>query len=142
MDKLDEEEIIDKTPIQADEKMECVEEDDFGGFEDDADEEYMEKAKRNAMRRRGLNPKALNKGKSKENSESEKDSEPEPGKEAKVDKSRKISKTDKVNKAEKVDKVEAAKVGTEKADKQVKKKIEAKAETPAKEKKVKSSKKA
>lgn len=56
-----EEEVIDKTPIAADDEQE----DGFGGFDEDEDKEYMEKAKRNAMRRRGLDPKALDKGKAK-----------------------------------------------------------------------------
>ncbi|KXX80816.1 hypothetical protein MMYC01_202946 [Madurella mycetomatis] len=37
----------------------------FGGFDDEADEDYMERAKRNAMRRRGLDPRALKKGQDK-----------------------------------------------------------------------------
>ncbi|KAK3396295.1 NOL1/NOP2/sun family-domain-containing protein [Sordaria brevicollis] len=54
----EEEEVIDKTPIGA----ECeTEKDDFGGFDDGEDKEYMERAKRNAMRRRGLDPRALKK---------------------------------------------------------------------------------
>lgn len=47
---------VDKTPIAEDEEAK----DDFGGFDDDEDAEYVERAKRNAMRRRGLDPKALN----------------------------------------------------------------------------------
>lgn len=37
----------------------AVEGGDFGGFDDDEDAEYMKRAKRNAMRKRGLDPKAL-----------------------------------------------------------------------------------
>ena len=56
----DGEEVVDKTPVGAD----CeTEKDDFGGFDDEQDIEYMERAKRNAMRRRGLDPRALKKGK-------------------------------------------------------------------------------
>ncbi len=51
-----EDEVVDKTPVGA----ECEKEDDFGGFDDDEDKNYMDRAKRNAMRRRGLDPKALN----------------------------------------------------------------------------------
>ncbi|OTA65205.1 cytosine-5--methyltransferase NCL1 [Hypoxylon sp. EC38] len=60
-----EEEVIDKTPIAADENVPegARGQDDFGGFDDDEDEKYMERAKRNAMRRRGLDPKALEKPK-------------------------------------------------------------------------------
>jgi 25S rRNA (cytosine2870-C5)-methyltransferase len=58
-------EIIDKTPIAADEKISSMttEGDDFGGFDDDEDAEYIQRAKRNAMRKRGLDPKALDKPK-------------------------------------------------------------------------------
>ncbi len=54
--------VVDKTPIAAegDEAQ-----DDFGGFDEDADEDYMARAKRNAMRRRGLDPRALKKGQEK-----------------------------------------------------------------------------
>ncbi|KAG4218740.1 hypothetical protein PC116_g32780, partial [Phytophthora cactorum] len=54
------EEVIDKTPIAADDKI-PGQDDDFGGFDDEEDEKYMERAKRNAMRKRGLDPKALKK---------------------------------------------------------------------------------
>ncbi|KAI1764324.1 cytosine-5--methyltransferase NCL1 [Hypoxylon sp. FL1150] len=59
------EEVFDKTPIAADEKVpeNAREQDDFGGFDEEEDKEYMEKAKRSAMRRRGLDPKALDKPK-------------------------------------------------------------------------------
>lgn len=63
-----EDEVVDKTPIAADDKLVAsggVEDDGFGGFDEDEDKEYMEKAKRNAMRRRGLDPKALDKSKAK-----------------------------------------------------------------------------
>ncbi|KAJ4296172.1 rRNA (cytosine-C5-)-methyltransferase nop2 [Collariella sp. IMI 366227] len=56
--------VIDKTPIAADGESK-EEDDDFGGFDDGADEDYIERAKRNAMRRRGLDPKALKKGQEK-----------------------------------------------------------------------------
>ncbi len=54
--------VIDKTPIatEGDE-----EKDDFGGFDENADDDYIERAKRNAMRRRGLDPRALKKGQEK-----------------------------------------------------------------------------
>ncbi|KAI1655845.1 NOL1/NOP2/sun family putative RNA met [Daldinia decipiens] len=54
-----EEEVIDKTPITDDSVS--GQDDEFGGFDDEEDEKYMERAKRNAMRKRGLDPKALNK---------------------------------------------------------------------------------
>ncbi|KAK2607794.1 hypothetical protein N8I77_006444 [Diaporthe amygdali] len=60
----EDEEVIDKTPIGHEEGGE--EDDDFGGFDDDEDEKIMERGKRNAMRRRGLDPKALNKNKNKD----------------------------------------------------------------------------
>ncbi|KAI0970951.1 NOL1/NOP2/sun family-domain-containing protein [Xylaria arbuscula] len=56
------EEVVDKTPILADDEASVLA-DDFGGFDDEEDTEYMERAKRNAMRKRGLDPKALDKPK-------------------------------------------------------------------------------
>ncbi|KAI3330057.1 hypothetical protein F4824DRAFT_351053 [Ustulina deusta] len=59
------EEVVDKTPILADDKVlaQAAGDDDFGGFDDDEDAKYMQPAKRNAMRKRGLDPKALEKPK-------------------------------------------------------------------------------
>lgn len=57
-----EQEVIDKSPI-VDEDAAQDEDDGFGGFDDEEDEKYIEKGKRNAMRRRGLDPKALSKSK-------------------------------------------------------------------------------
>lgn len=57
-------EVVDKTPITADDEVTNVvngEKDgdgEFGEFDDEADKEYMEKGKRNAMRRRGLDPRS------------------------------------------------------------------------------------
>ncbi|KAI1182776.1 NOL1/NOP2/sun family-domain-containing protein [Nemania serpens] len=57
-------EVIDKTPILADDKVPSqAEGDDFGGFDDEEDAEYIQRSKRNAMRKRGLDPKALEKPK-------------------------------------------------------------------------------
>ncbi|KAI0437153.1 NOL1/NOP2/sun family-domain-containing protein [Xylaria telfairii] len=63
------EEVVDKTPILPDDKVtsQAVEGGDFGGFDDDEDAEYMQRAKRNAMRKRGLDPKALHKPKAQDN---------------------------------------------------------------------------
>ncbi|OAA64411.1 nucleolar RNA methyltransferase [Niveomyces insectorum RCEF 264] len=44
--------VVDKTPIAMDD-------DDFGGFDDDEDSQYIARARKNAMRRRGLDPHAL-----------------------------------------------------------------------------------
>ncbi|KAK1594957.1 NOL1/NOP2/sun family-domain-containing protein [Colletotrichum navitas] len=53
-------EVVDKAPITDDEDNSAPGRDDnFGGFDEDEDEEYIGKAKRNAMRRRGLDPNAL-----------------------------------------------------------------------------------
>ncbi|KAI1820666.1 NOL1/NOP2/sun family-domain-containing protein [Xylaria intraflava] len=58
------EDVVDKTPISDDDKTTSgAENDNFGGFDDEEDEAYMQRAKRNAMRKRGLNPKALDKPK-------------------------------------------------------------------------------
>lgn len=51
----------DKAPIlDIDGESEPV--DEFAEFDEDEDREYMERAKKSAMRRRGLDPKALRKG--------------------------------------------------------------------------------
>ena len=54
-DSLD---IADKTPIATDDNEE--EEQPFGGFDDSEDEKYMEKARRNRLRRKGIDPRAVN----------------------------------------------------------------------------------
>ncbi|KAF4441916.1 putative nucleolar protein [Fusarium austroafricanum] len=62
----DEEEVIDKTPIATDDDEEIGKtkpDDDFGGWDEEEDKEYMEKGRRNAMRRRGLDPKSNSKAK-------------------------------------------------------------------------------
>ncbi|CAD6453441.1 1575805b-f1ab-49a8-bf84-828601e80d35 [Sclerotinia trifoliorum] len=48
-DELD----VDKTPIR-----ETEEEDAFGGWDENEDEEYMEKARKNTLKRKGIDPKA------------------------------------------------------------------------------------
>ncbi|TDZ23359.1 25S rRNA (cytosine-C(5))-methyltransferase nop2 [Colletotrichum orbiculare MAFF 240422] len=50
--------VVDRTPITDDEDN-TSKTDDFGGFDEDEDEEIINKGKRNAMRRRGLDPNAL-----------------------------------------------------------------------------------
>jgi len=62
-------EMVDKSPIMADDdntRQGDTGADDFGGFDEEEDEKYMERAKRNAMRKKGFNPKALDR-KKKEN---------------------------------------------------------------------------
>ncbi|KEY70433.1 hypothetical protein S7711_06598 [Stachybotrys chartarum IBT 7711] len=51
-------EVVDKTPISADDDDGDAPQDDFGDWDDDEDKEYMEKGRRNAMRRRGIDPKS------------------------------------------------------------------------------------
>jgi ribosomal RNA methyltransferase Nop2 len=52
----EEAEEVDFTPlVEEDEEDESG----FGGFDEDEDEKYMEKAKKNAARRRGIDPKSL-----------------------------------------------------------------------------------
>ncbi|KAK2882589.1 hypothetical protein FQN49_000201 [Arthroderma sp. PD_2] len=50
------EEVIDRTPIAAEEDGE----DGFGPFNEEEDEQYIARAERNKARRQGLNPKAIN----------------------------------------------------------------------------------
>ncbi|GAB0133843.1 hypothetical protein EsDP_00002237 [Epichloe bromicola] len=49
---------VDRTPISITEDEAADEDDDFGGWHEDEDEAYMEKGRRNAMRRRGLDPRS------------------------------------------------------------------------------------
>ena len=49
--------IVDRTPISNDVQDEEL---PFGGFNDSEDETYMEKARRNRLRRKGIDPKAVN----------------------------------------------------------------------------------
>lgn len=53
-------EAVDRRPV-LEEDAAGEGEDDFGGFDEDEDEQYIEKGKRNAMRRRGLDPNVLTK---------------------------------------------------------------------------------
>ena len=48
----------DRTPVATDDEVE--EELPFGGFDDLEDEKYMEKARRNRLRRKGIDPRAVN----------------------------------------------------------------------------------
>lgn len=48
-------EVVDRTPIGAD----SDEESDFGGFDEEEDSKYMEKAKAKTMRRKGKDPRAV-----------------------------------------------------------------------------------
>lgn len=58
-EKADSDELdVDKRPIPETEEED--EKDDFGGWDEEEDEEYIERAKRNMLRRKGLNPKAVN----------------------------------------------------------------------------------
>lgn len=60
---------VDKTPVKDEGDEEGGE---FGGFDDEEDEKYMERAKRNAMRRRGIDPHVLNKPKKEKGEKQEK----------------------------------------------------------------------
>lgn len=58
----DSSEVIDRTPIALDDdEDDKAKNDDFGGWDEDEDEQYIEKGKRNAMRRRGLDPHSAGK---------------------------------------------------------------------------------
>ncbi|CAG9979468.1 unnamed protein product [Clonostachys byssicola] len=55
-------EVIDRTPIALDDdEDDKAKNDDFGGWNEDEDEQYIEKGRRNAMRRRGLDPHSAGK---------------------------------------------------------------------------------
>ena len=61
----------DRTPVATDNEHE--EEPPFGGFDDSEDEKYMEKARRNRLRRKGIDPRAVNGKKNKDEEEEEKE---------------------------------------------------------------------
>jgi ribosomal RNA methyltransferase Nop2 len=98
-------EIVDKTPIR-DEEKESDQKDDFADFDDEADKELMERAKRNAMRRRGLDPKALNRKKSTEGLNGKKVDGDKKDAEVKVQEEQKVVSEEKVQ-TEEVEKKEA-----------------------------------
>lgn len=50
------EEVVDRTPIVDEDAAD--DDDEFGGWDEEEDKEYMEKGRRNAMRRRGMDPKS------------------------------------------------------------------------------------
>jgi ribosomal RNA methyltransferase Nop2 len=51
-----EEEVVDKRPVPENDEVEA--EDEFGGFDEEEDNEYIERAKRLALKKKGINPKA------------------------------------------------------------------------------------
>lgn len=53
--KVEDDEDVDKTPIALDDG---TEEDDFGGFEDEEDEAYIERARKKQLKRKGVDPRA------------------------------------------------------------------------------------
>jgi ribosomal RNA methyltransferase Nop2 len=54
-DTTTEVEVVDRTPIGAD----SDDESDFGGFDEDEDKKYIEKAQAKSMRRKGKDPRAV-----------------------------------------------------------------------------------
>lgn len=141
----DAEEGYDKTPI-ANEDGKPAFDDGFGGFDDDEDAEYMVRAGKNKMRRRGQNPRAAGKtSKDTEQKEEKKQDEPKEQKEQKkvkgqekTEKAEKAEKTGKAEKKEKTDKKEKTekeenKDKTEKVEKAEKKQPKKKASKPKKQ---------
>jgi len=118
-------EIIDNKPITEEEEV-----DDFAEFEKEDDQEYILRAKRNAMRRRGLDPKALNKGKKPKETTEE-------GAEKTVEKTE--EKKDETKVETKVEKKEVKKTEKKEVTKEVKEVKEA--EKPKEAKKEKATKK-
>ncbi|KAF5525622.1 25S rRNA (cytosine-C(5))-methyltransferase nop2 [Colletotrichum aenigma] len=123
---------VDKTPITTDDESGADgKTDDFGGFDEDEDTEYIDKAKRNAMRRRGLDPNALSKEKKGGKKEETKKTEIAESSEAEVEKP--AEKTPEKN--EKNEKKEK-----KKAEKKTEEKTEEKPKTTEKSPKAKSPK--
>ena len=52
---------VDKSPV-VDDEIEDGEDDDFGGFDDEEDEKIIERAERQRLKRKGVNPKSIAKG--------------------------------------------------------------------------------
>ncbi|CAK7197722.1 rRNA (cytosine-C5-)-methyltransferase nop2 [Sporothrix eucalyptigena] len=71
-----------KAPI-SEEDDEEEKEDAFGGFDDDEDSKYMDRARKNAMRRRGLDPHMLDQKPAKKTSKADKEEKTEKAEEAK-----------------------------------------------------------
>ncbi|CAN8103861.1 unnamed protein product [Discula destructiva] len=92
-------EIVDRAPVTDDSegKGDGQGDGDFGGFDDEADAAIMEKGKRNAMRRRGLDPSVLNKNK-KEGKSHQSDKSGDETSEAEKPKKTKKAKADKTKK--------------------------------------------
>ncbi|KAK4190562.1 NOL1/NOP2/sun family-domain-containing protein [Podospora australis] len=124
--------VVDKTPIKTEKEEEEV--DEFGGFDEQEDADYIERAKRNAMRRRGLDPKALKKGEKKEKKAQEPAEEKEAEKQEekvekktetkpqeKAEKKAEAKPKEKSKKAKEVAKEEVKEVAPEKASKETSK---------------------
>ncbi|KAK1827189.1 NOL1/NOP2/sun family putative RNA met [Podospora conica] len=116
------EEYVDKTPV-----VECEKEtEEFAAFDEEEDKDYIDRAKRNAMRRRGLDPRALKGAPKKTKDEGKEEVVAEETKvEVKVVKeAKKVDKAAKAAKAEtkkvEVKKVEVKKVEKEEGKKEVK----------------------
>ncbi|OLN91962.1 25S rRNA (cytosine-C(5))-methyltransferase nop2 [Colletotrichum chlorophyti] len=93
-------ELVDKTPITTDDESAASGKgDDFGGFDEDEDEQYIDKGKRNAMRRRGLDPNALSKKKDGSSSKKESEAKPEAKPEAEAEAEKPAEKTPEKKKA-------------------------------------------
>ncbi|CZT48925.1 probable nucleolar protein [Rhynchosporium secalis] len=73
----EDEEIVDKRPVP--ENDEEAKEQAFGGWDDSEDEQYMERAKKSGLRRKGVDPKATRGDKSKKGEKKAVVSEPEAG---------------------------------------------------------------
>ncbi|KAI1649551.1 NOL1/NOP2/sun family putative RNA met [Daldinia loculata] len=113
--RAEEEEVIDKTPI-TDDKV-SGQDDEFGGFDDEEDEKYMERAKRNAMRKRGLDPKALNKPSANGNAEEKSEAKSEEKSKTKSDEKSEKSEKNEKNKEKSKSKTAAKSEGKTKSKK-------------------------
>ncbi|KLJ09215.1 hypothetical protein EMPG_15356 [Blastomyces silverae] len=67
------EEMVDRAPIIDEEKEKQIENEAFGPFDEEEDATYIARAERNKLRRKGLNPKAVLKGKPKNTKESKRE---------------------------------------------------------------------
>ncbi|KAI5284603.1 rRNA (cytosine-C5-)-methyltransferase nop2 [Ascosphaera aggregata] len=102
----DSQDIIDKTPIR-DETDKAEDDPGFGPFDEDEDQKYIERARRAQLRKKGLDPRALEhkKGK-KEKKEKKDDKQARDNDEAVVEKSRKQENKENAESKKKVKKTE------------------------------------
>ncbi|KAI8940719.1 hypothetical protein NX059_001985 [Plenodomus lindquistii] len=116
--KMDELEVVDKTPL----RLEGEESDsDFGGFDEEEDQKYIERAQASKLRRKGKDPRAIiPKGDKATNGATRKDAEKKPEAEPAADEKKASKKADPEPVAEKKSSKKEKKAGRKEVAKEVK----------------------